>query len=313
MHFKAVSSSVVIWTLILLFTSNNYVQGQVYTQYTVDVFEDCSATWIITQVLDINGTVDTWDGFQQKVSNLVNAAMNQTQREMNVVPASLQMDTALSWETQSKTVKYIFTWANFSYAQNGQVIVGDVFGVNGFFSLLYGDGTLQINYPQKLAIQSVVPAPSERDDKAQTIKWLGSQYFINGHPHIVLADTNVVSNSDAPTAMLIIGVVGTLLAFSLGSLGFVLAKRRMQQIKETNINKLPEIPKVETEEEKILKTLKSAGGSMFQWEITEKCRFSKAKTSQLLAVLEKKGIVRRYKKGRDKIVMLIENPKGEQQ
>jgi uncharacterized membrane protein len=38
--------------------------------------------------------------------------------------------------------------------------------------------------------------------------------------------------------------------------------------------------------------------------IAEQCRFSKAKTSQLVAALEQKGVVRRYKKGRDKIVTL---------
>jgi uncharacterized membrane protein len=68
---------------------------------------------------------------------------------------------------------------------------------------------------------------------------------------------------------------------------------------------------VETEEDKILKSLRLHGGSQFQSAITESCRFSKAKTSQLLSALEKKGLVTRYKKGRDKIVTLTEQGKGE--
>ena len=66
-----------------------------------------------------------------------------------------------------------------------------------------------------------------------------------------------------------------------------------------------------SEEDKILKLLRSFGGSMRQSEITNKSRFSKAKTSQLLAVLEKKGSITRYKSGRDKIVTLKERVKSE--
>ncbi len=68
---------------------------------------------------------------------------------------------------------------------------------------------------------------------------------------------------------------------------------------------------LETEEGKILKLLKSSSGSMHQSAIVEQCRFSKAKTSQLLTVLEKKGNITRYKKGRDKIVNLTERAKSE--
>ena len=66
-----------------------------------------------------------------------------------------------------------------------------------------------------------------------------------------------------------------------------------------------------SEEDKVLKLLKSFGGSMRQSEITEQSRFSKAKTSQLLAALEKKGSITRYKSGRDKIVTLKERVKSE--
>ena len=52
---------------------------------------------------------------------------------------------------------------------------------------------------------------------------------------------------------------------------------------------------------------------MRQSAIAEQCRFSKAKTSQLLAVLEQKKVITRYKKGRDKIVTLNERVTGEKQ
>jgi uncharacterized membrane protein len=71
------------------------------------------------------------------------------------------------------------------------------------------------------------------------------------------------------------------------------------------------MPLIESDEEKIIKIIRSSGGKVRQSTITEQCRFSKAKTSQLLAALEQKGIITRYKKGRDKIVTLNERVKGE--
>ena len=61
---------------------------------------------------------------------------------------------------------------------------------------------------------------------------------------------------------------------------------------------------VESDEDKIIEIIKSSGGTLRQSAITEKSRFSKAKTSQLLTALEQKRVVTRVKKGRDKIVTL---------
>jgi uncharacterized membrane protein len=63
---------------------------------------------------------------------------------------------------------------------------------------------------------------------------------------------------------------------------------------------------IESDEEKIIKIIRHSGGILNQTAIAEQCRFSKAKTSQLLATLEQKGVIKRFKKGRDKIVTLTE-------
>ena len=86
-------------------------------------------------------------------------------------------------------------------------------------------------------------------------------------------------------------------------------RRKTSQSKSMVIPAEP--AEVETEEGKILKLLKLSGGSMRQSAIVDQSRFSKAKTSQLLTVLEKKGTITRYKKGRDKIVNLTERVKSE--
>ncbi len=310
MKFRITATLFVLCILFLLLTPMCNAQGQNPTQYTVRIQTDGSATWTITQVSDINGTIDTWDGFQQKVFTIIDASISQTQREMDVYLDSLQMNTIISWETQSKITEYVFTWQNFSITQNGKMAFGDVFSVNGFFSYLYGDGVLQITYPSTYAIQSVSPAPNEHDDSTQTIKWLGSQYFINGNPNIILTNNPQTGNNNGRPQSLTVAIVVTLtIVFSL--VGFYFVRRRKRHNRESNVTTNFGAPKVESEEEKILKVIQSSGGSAFQSAITEKCRFSKAKTSQLLTALEKKGVVRRYKKGRDKIVTLTERVKGE--
>ena len=107
---------------------------------------DGSANWTITQVSNPNGPVDTFVGFEGKVTSLVDTAANQTNRQMGVASTTFQMSTVNS-SNNSKTTAYSFTWSNFSLARQGQLVVSDVFGVNGFFDRLYGNGVLQIIYP----------------------------------------------------------------------------------------------------------------------------------------------------------------------
>ena len=83
-------------------------------------------------------------------------------------------------------------------------------------------------------------------------------------------------------------------------------RRRNRKKKATQINTFSEAGQMDSGEEEIIKVLRSSGGNLHQSVIAERCRFSKAKTSQLLSALEQKGVVRRYKKGRDKIVTLNE-------
>ncbi len=312
MRFRSIGVLCVVCALLLLPMPMQKAYGQDPVEYKVQINTNDSAAWTITQVSDINGTVDTWDGFQQKVLSLVDAAMNQTHRQMSIDVNSLQMNTTISWDTQSKTTDYLFTWQNFSVTQNNQITFGDVFRINDFFSQLYGNGALKITYPSTYMEKSVSPAPDERDDSTQTLEWLGTQFFINGKPVLTLTPQDQTLNTNWWQQYIIVGLASAA-AIAAGLVGFYAFRRRKRQAKEPDKTVIAsDVPLIETEEEKILKVVRSSGGSIFQSTITEKCRFSKAKTSQLLAVLEKKGAVRRYKKGRNKIVTLAERIQGEQ-
>jgi uncharacterized membrane protein len=300
----------IVATLTLLPTISR-VQAQSFVQYRVQLSSDGSAAWTITQASDLTGTIDTWVEFQQRVANLINSARTLTQREMSLDNNTLQLSTV--WETQSHTTKYQFTWFNFSMNQSAKLVIGDVFQVSDFFDLLYGNGEIEIGFPITYRVESVSPQPNGDQTNPQTLDWLGTQFFVNGNPSVTLAGVptptptpDQESNNAAwQIYVIVISIVG-LTAASL--IGLYDRRRKIKASEQVRPKFAP--PSMESDEEKIVKIVQANGGSEYQSAINEKLRFSKAKTSQLLTGLEKKGIVTRYKKGRDKIVSLTEKGKA---
>jgi hypothetical protein len=291
-----------ISALVLLLMPLYGARCQNYIEYKVQIHGDKSADWTITRVSGIDTDIDV-AGFQERVITLIDAAANAIQREMAVDENSLQMIDDISWETQSRKTVYAFKWQNFSIAENGKITFGDVFRVADFFGQLYGHGALQISYPPTYSIVSVSPRPDDRDDAVQTLKWLGTEYFINGEQEVVLVDKSQSMSGDWGQQYAIIGLI---LAVAVASpLASVYTfRRRKSKARVAATVTLVGVPLIESDEEKIIKLMRSSGGKMRQSAITEQCRFSKAKTSQLLSALEQKGVVTRYKRGRDKIVTL---------
>jgi uncharacterized membrane protein len=294
----------VICTILLIPIIVHSVQAQNYYEYNVHVQSDGSADWTIIQFSNANATVDSWDIFQQKVFDLVDVASTLTHRPMSIDENSLQINTTVI--SDSKTTEYSFKWQNFTILRENELVLGDVFQVNDFFSRLYGDAALQINYPSILTVKSVSPAPYSQQNSE--LLWSRTQDLTSNAVNIVLVDSNQTatnnSNWQLYGVLLILSAAGIVLGLS----GFYLNKRRKNNNTATALEGV--YPLI-SEEEKVLRLLKSSGGSMRQSQITEQCRFSKAKTSQLLSLLEKRGNITRYKSGRDKIVTLKERVKGE--
>jgi uncharacterized membrane protein len=287
--------------VLLLLSAVNEAHCQDYILYQVQVNNDNSAVLTMTLVSDINATIDTWEGFQQKIFTLVDAAINATNREMTIEPESIQMETVISWEPPAKTTEYRFKWLNFSTTEKEELSFGDVFQVPSFFTQLYDDGTLQITYPSNYTIISVSPTPNNQDNDLHTVEWYRTQDFMNGKPNIIL---NLKSQNENEASWPQITLLATALTIVIAAflIGFYMVRRNKQKTKA--------VPTAatfaESEEEKIVKAIRHSGGILNQTAIAEQCRFSKAKTSQLLATLEQKGIIKRFKKGRDKIVTLTE-------
>jgi uncharacterized membrane protein len=138
-----------------------------------------------------------------------------------------------------------------------------------------------------------------------------TQELANNKVSIILTDQPIENTqSGIPQQYAIIGAVSAVGAVA-SLIGLYVVKRRRANVKTNANGTFASTIKVESEEDKILNILRASGSAMRQSDITEQCRFSKAKTSQLLSALEKSGTITRYKKGRDKIVTLNERGKGE--
>jgi uncharacterized membrane protein len=292
---------------LLLFPAQT-VQCQNYYEYDLKIRGDGAAVFTITQFAGASAPVDSWESFQNRVFDLVDAAANLTHRPMAVDEKSLQINTTIA--SQSQTTEYSFVWLNFSSVGGREFSLGDVFGVSDFFGRLYGDAALELGYPADFVVQSVSPPPYERVDLAQTLRWSRTQDLTSNTVSITLTSNTSNETNNAGLGSYGLVILAAVSAVALIALGFYVFKRRGKNNKQTTQDP-PKTTVTDTEEDKVTKILKSHGGTMRQSQVTEETRFSKAKTSQLLTTLEKSGNITRYKKGRDKIVTLNERVKGE--
>jgi len=289
-------------TLLLISYGPAYSEGQI--EYTIQVGGDGSAAWIVRRTV-IQDSIDTLEEFQNRVEALVETAKNETGRDMTADVESMTLTPSGS----NITVEYKFYWRNFSKIEDKKIIISDVFQVQDIFLQLYGNGEIYITYPSQYIVETVSPSPQERNASLQTLKW-ETEDFINPLPIIILRDKSLTPGFLETLGQNAAIILGMALIAAGSSIGFYAFKRHKK--KESETVKTPELiglPRIESAEEKIVTMLKSSGGSLYQSAIVDQCKFSKAKTSQLLTALEKRGIVSRYKKGRDKIVTLIEQDK----
>ena len=69
----------IVLAFLLMMAPSARVQAQVYIQYKVQLNSDGSAVWTVTEVSNMNGTVDSLTSFQAKVDALLSEATNDTE------------------------------------------------------------------------------------------------------------------------------------------------------------------------------------------------------------------------------------------
>lgn len=296
-------------SLLLLLTPYATVLGQSQPTYTIQISSDGSARWTVTQTLELNASIETLETLQNRITLLVEASENTIGRNMVASVDSL----TFTRPTNSSYIEaeYKFEWQNFCEVEDARIVIGDVLSTPNFFGQLYGDGEIYITYPPQYVVQTVQPAPFMRNDSIQTIEWLGTKDLQNGTRIVLIQESTTLSFTDTlkDNAVLIAG----LLAVAVGSsISFYMFRRnKKKKVKAPENVETKSHPEMESDEEKTVNLIRSSGGNVYQSAITDKLGFSKAKTSQLLGLLEHKGVIRRYKKGRDKIVVLLEQEKRE--
>ncbi|MGA3193020.1 MAG: hypothetical protein ABSD73_11005 [Candidatus Bathyarchaeia archaeon] len=295
--------------LLLLLIPYATVLGESQPTYTIQIGSDGSATWTVTQTLEINASIETLETLQNRITRLVEASESTTGRTMAANVDSL----TFTRPTNSSYIEaeYRFEWQNFCEVQDAQIVIGDVFRSPNFFDHLYGDGEVYITYPPQYVVQTVQPAPFTRNDSIQTLEWLGTKDVQNGTRIVLMQESTTPSFIDTlkANALLIAGLLAIAAGSSIGFYVFRHNKKKKVKIPE-NVE-FRSHPEMESDEQKTVNLIRSSGGKLYQSAITNQLGFSKAKTSQLLGILEHKGAIRRYKKGRDKIVVLLEQEKNE--
>ncbi len=286
------------------------VLGDHQLAYRVRIEIDGSAAWVIEERF-LTGespqpSPQMFDTFINNVKSLVDSAEQIAERDMFAESFAMTVNVSGSYTI----VKYQFRWLAFAQINTSRIMIGDVFEVAGLF--LLGEGTVNVEYPTNYVVESVSPQPHAQS--ARTLTWWGIQDFKLGEPNVVFVEHGTldiisVLRENAPL------ILGTVVLAGIGVTGLYHFRFRKKSRKEKPIDEYSMLPRdldAEDNEEKILNLLKAAGGRLPQSVIARQCKFSKAKTSILLAKMEKSGTVKRYEKGREKVVVLSEdgNSKG---
>lgn len=290
--------------LLIFFLAFQEVEGMFSRKYIIEVHGDRSVTWIIEHRFLIETEEDQilffkysnltyFSDFQRNVRQLLDLAKNVTGRDdMDVENFEMNVNFFDSY----KIVTYKFDWINFSEEYEGQIKMKDVFQVQELF--LLGDGRLDIVFPSEYVVKEAYPKPNVLDE--HTLTW----YAVKD---VEMADLTVIFEKETGSILdvlvenlpVFLGVVVFFGGVSI--LWFFFKFRRKKE--EVAYGKVI-VAEIEDDEDRVIDFLKKAGGYMYQSTLADQCGFSRSKISKLLKAMEEKGIVRRYKKGREKMVAL---------
>lgn len=286
--------------------------------YEIEIDENGSARWIIERktlleteydeaTFNYYSSLDYHYELSSNISELVKKARLKTGRwNMTYEPLTTTSSVFRSATVTYGVVTYQYDWLEFTNLVPDQerIEIGDVF-VDGIF--LFGNGELAMEYPLGYVVADSFPIPDETRESDRTIIWCELESFSVEEPRIVLRKKGFM---DVLNEYMLL-VVGVIVVGGAGFSGFWLLRRRKKGETEPIVQAPRPDLEIEDDEDRVIRLLKASHGSLFQSTITDQFGFSKTKTSLLLTAMEKKGIVKRQKKGREKLVTLIEKTNSE--
>jgi len=279
----------------------------------IEIHQDGSATWLIQKETTLDTESDmaafleyvnltSLDDFLNNVKSVVSEASIITGRAMKVENFDTTASVLNTTTGFKGIIQFHYDWVGFAKEiEDEKIKVGDA--LNGLLDLSRND-ILIIQYPAGYTIESVDPEQDDSKDSDRTITWYGPRNFGAGEPTVILRKNRFsVVDLIMDNAFVIILIV---LSSCLGLLGFITLKSLKEQKDQKASETIPLSAELEGDEEKVINLLKKSGGRLYQKSIAKHCKFSKSKTSELLTAMERKGTVSRKKKGREKLVVLID-------
>lgn len=301
--FLLLFSTIMLATIVYEVPSSTAVL-QWGTTYTINVHTDGSAHWTYERKTLINNETDMlewWNeiseekrlAFENKMISIVNQTQQITNRNMSITPVTLDYNLT----GNEGIITYLFDWNGFAKIGDKTIEIGDAFSKQ--FIDLNQDTLLIIQYPEGYTSSETSPAPTGIYPDDRAISWQGPMTFGENEPRVILVQ-GLAQGLNPWQTYTPIAVGASAITFLSVGLWFFFYRKRA---KVGNTTPIPPLC-YEDDEQRITALLQRAGGSVLQSSITREFRFSKAKTSQLLNDMEKKGKVTRQKKGREKIVTL---------
>jgi uncharacterized membrane protein len=288
------------------------------TTYQISVNSEASAHWIIERRFILNNQQEVTifqnyiSEFETKKETYLEDFANETQiivDKANLIsgrsmkPENFDVTVGLLETTTAiyGVIKFEYDWIGFAKTEEDRLVVGDVFE-GGFY--LYKDDTLIVTYPSNFGLQAVSPLPDEERPNEQSLSWYGRRNFGGGEPTIILTTKNLDNDSFFQNNIfLIIGIAASIIIVIFVAYWlYKHRKNKRQRFSKSAENKKFEI---KSDQDKVIELLEKTGGQIYQSMITKQLAFSKAKTSLLLTEMEKKGLVKRKKRGREVIVTLL--------
>lgn len=165
---------------------------------------------------------------------------------------------------------------------------------------------MDIFYPEGYEIGEVNPDPDDILENDRVLIWIGPKKFAAKTPAIKMVVEADSFFSNLQTYSLLIGLL------VLGaSLLIVFYRLRIANKRKEKSKHVPSaIFEIESNVDKIIKILQESGGYSHQSTLAEKLGLSKSKVSETLSDMEKKGLIKRQKRGREKIVILLKQENG---
>ena len=304
------------FTALGFLTSLIFCEGQLSWEIVtrIEIHPDGSATWVIRKKTTLNTESDraafldyvnltSIEDFLNNVKSIVNEASVITGRAMkaeNLDMVASVFNTTTGFEG---ILQYQYDWIGFAKEIEGEKIkVGDA--LNGQLDLSRND-MLIIQYPTSYTIENVDPTQDDSSESDRTITWYGPRNFGAGEPTVILRK-NTLGVADFILSNAFVTSLIILILSCLGGLGLVKLKSLKKQ-KDVKVSEVTPLRiELESDEEKVINLLKESGGRLYQKAIAKHYGFSKSKTSELLTAMEQKEIVARKKRGRQKLVILID-------